>query len=179
MKAVSKEIGGELTDKETPIRRNIAMADALVTQPFEGIETVTDVLHYAARTWGTKNALGTRPVIKVVEEEKEMKKMVDGKQVKEMKKWKYLELGKYEYLSFKQVEEKVNVLAKAWLSLGLKTGEVFNVYAQTRYEPNSFVFGSTSDSLAPTARTGNSFSTRYCHSHSSLRLHTTLSESLV
>ena len=130
--SLSVEVSGTLTDVETPVRRNTKSKDALVTQPFEGIDTVTDVLSYAARTYGAKNAFGTRDVIAVHEEEKSVTKRIDGKDIVEKKKWKYFELGPYHYLSFQQAKVAVCEIANAFVELGLKKGEVFNIYAQTR-----------------------------------------------
>ena len=49
--------------------------DALVTHPLDGIDTVCDVLEYAARTHGTKDSYGWRDVIDIIEEKKEVKKV--------------------------------------------------------------------------------------------------------
>lgn len=136
---LSIEVSGTLTEHETPVRRNAKSKDALVTQPFEGIDTVTDVLFYAARTYGSKDALGTRRIVNVHEEEKKVKRKVDGEEREEVKKWKYFELGAFEYLSFADVKRCVVEIANAFVELGLKKGDVFNVYAQTR-SLYSFVF---------------------------------------
>jgi long-chain acyl-CoA synthetase len=131
-KLLSVEVSGTLTEEETPVRRNSKTKDALVTQPFEGIDTVTDVLFYAARTHGAKDAFGTRDILNIHEEEKTVKKTVDGKEKEEKKKWKYFELGTYEYLSFQQVKTTAVEIANAFIELGLKKGDIFNIYAQTR-----------------------------------------------
>ncbi|KAJ3917928.1 hypothetical protein F5877DRAFT_79474 [Lentinula edodes] len=41
------------------------------SQPFEGIETVYNILEYAARTHGTRRALGWHEIVDIHEEEKE------------------------------------------------------------------------------------------------------------
>ena len=71
--------------------------------------------------------------IDVHEEEKTITKKVDGEDKVETKKWKYFELGPYQYLSFQQVKTSVIEIANALVGLGLKKGDVFNIYAQTRY----------------------------------------------
>ncbi|KAF8651078.1 hypothetical protein AX16_004940 [Volvariella volvacea WC 439] len=116
---------------EGGIRRLAMTADKLVTQPFEGIDTVHDILEYAARTHGSRNALGWRDVVSIVEEEKEVKKVVDGKEVTEKKKWKYFQLSDYKYHSFIDVKELVSEVARGLLDLGITTNDVFNIYAQT------------------------------------------------
>jgi long-chain acyl-CoA synthetase len=131
-KALSVDVSGTLTADDTPVRRNTKTKDFLVTQPFEGIDTVADVLFYAARTHGTKDAFGTREVKDVHEEEKEVKRKVDGVEKIEKKKWKYFELGPYEYLSFREVKGVAVEIANAFVELGLRKGDVFNIYAMTR-----------------------------------------------
>lgn len=118
---------------EGPTRRLAITRDKLLTQPAEGIDTVRDVLEYAARTFGGKNALGWRDVVDVHEETKEVKKVVDGMEVVELKTWKYFELSDYKYLSFVEMEAQVTTLACALLDLGFAAGQVFNIFAQTRY----------------------------------------------
>jgi long-chain acyl-CoA synthetase len=118
---------------EGPTRRCYLSKDGLVTQPFEGIDTVYDIVLYAARTHGTRKALGWRDVVGVIEEEKEVKKVVEGKEVTEKKKWKYFELSDYKYINFVELKEAVSEIARALVSLGVTADDVFNVYAQTRY----------------------------------------------
>lgn len=117
---------------ETTIRRCAISADALVTQPIEGVDTVFDILSHAANRHGTRNALGWRDILEVVEEEKEVKKVVDGKEIKDKKIWKYFRLSDYKFFSFVEVKEVVSEIARAMLDLGITTDDVFNVYAQTR-----------------------------------------------
>ncbi|KAF4611844.1 hypothetical protein D9613_003770 [Agrocybe pediades] len=116
---------------EGPTRRCSLSKNGLVDRPFEGIDTVYDVVEYAARTHGNRKALGWRDIIRTIEEEKEVKKMVDGKEVTEKKKWKYFELSDYKYISFIELKEAVAEVGRALIHLGVATEDVFNVYAQT------------------------------------------------
>ena len=118
---------------EGPVHRCALAKDALVTQPFEGIDTVFDVVSYAARTHGSRNAVGWRDIVKIVEEEKEVKKVVDGKEVTEKKIWKFFELSDYKYMSYVEFKEAVSEVARALIQLGITKDDVFNLYAQTRY----------------------------------------------
>lgn len=117
---------------EGPIRRAVVAKDGLATQPGEGIETVYDIIEYAARTHGTRNALGTRDVVAIIEEEKEVKKVVDGKEVVEKKKWKYFQLSDYKFINFIELRDAVSEIARGLVDLGVTTDHVFNVYSQTR-----------------------------------------------
>jgi long-chain acyl-CoA synthetase len=94
---------------------------------------VYDILEYVARTHGTRNALGWRDIVDMHEESKEVKKMVDGKEVVETKKWKYFELSDYKYISYVQLKEQVSEIARGLVDLGITEKDVFNIYAQTRY----------------------------------------------
>ena len=123
---------GEAKAGETAIRRNAVTKDRLVIQPLEGIETVYDVIQFSARTHGTKSAMGWRDIIDVHEEQKDVKKTVDGKEVVEKKTWKYFQLSNYKYLNFVEVKATVDQIAAGLIELGIGKGEIFNVYAQTR-----------------------------------------------
>ncbi|KAG6908726.1 hypothetical protein DXG01_003571 [Tephrocybe rancida] len=116
---------------EGPIRRCTLAEQRLVTQPFEGIDTIHDIVSYAARTHGSRNAVGWRDIIKIVEEEKSVTKVVEGKEVTEKKKWKYFQLSDYKYLTFVELKEAVSEIARGLVELGVTTEHVFNVYAQT------------------------------------------------
>ena len=131
----SVEWGAEKAEDETRIRRSALSPDKLITQPWEGIDTVYDVLEYAARTHGTKNAYGYRNVVDIHEEEKEVKKVVGGKEITEKKTWKYFQLSEYKYLSFEQVKEAAREIAGGLLELGVQKTDVVNVYAATRCVP--------------------------------------------
>ena len=96
---------GNTTSGETPVRRLRMTKDKLTTQPLDSIESVPDILDYAARTHGTKDSFGWRDIVDIHEEKKEVKKMVGGKEVTETKTWKYFQLSDYKYISFVQVKE--------------------------------------------------------------------------
>jgi long-chain acyl-CoA synthetase len=116
----------------------------------DGIETAYDIVLHAARTHGNRNAFGWRDVVAVVEEEKEVTKVVDGQEVVEKKKWKYFELSDYKYMSYLDVKTGVSEIGRGLINLGLSKGDVFNVYAQT--SPNwqliSYGCGSVSVTIA-------------------------------
>ncbi|KZS88747.1 acetyl-CoA synthetase-like protein [Sistotremastrum niveocremeum HHB9708] len=127
----SVEVSDTAPSGETKIRRASQQVNGLIERPVDGVDTVTDVLNYAARVHGTKNAVGWREIIDVHEEEKEIKKNVGGKEVVEKKKWKYFQLGDYQYISFVQVKEAAQEIALGLVDLGIEKGQVFNIYAQT------------------------------------------------
>jgi long-chain acyl-CoA synthetase len=118
---------------ESGVRRLAISKDALVKQPSDGIETAYDILSHAARTHGNRDALGWRDIVNIVEEEKEVTKVVDGKEIVEKKKWKYFELSDYKYMSYLDIKAAVSEIGRGLVGLGVSKGDVFNVYAQTRY----------------------------------------------
>ena len=124
---------GEAKPGETRVRRLAMTKDTLTTKPPHGLETVCDVLDYAARTHGTKDSLGWRDIIDVHEEKKEVKKIVDGKEVTETKSWKYFQLSDYKFMSFIQVKEAAVEVAGGLLKLGIQRTDILNIYAATRY----------------------------------------------
>ncbi|KAF8331604.1 long-chain-fatty-acid-CoA-ligase [Amanita rubescens] len=127
----SVDVAPAANSSEGPVRRASITHRTLVTQPFEGIDTVYDILAYAARTHGTRSAVGWRDIISIHEEEKEVKKTVDGKEVTEKKKWKYFELSDYKYMNYIELKESVYSLARAFVDIGITVDDVFNVYSQT------------------------------------------------
>lgn len=129
----SVEIGPEPKQGEGKIRRNYVVAEGdLATRPMDGIDTVYDVLAYVDRTYGSKDAIGWRDIVKTHVEEKEITKVVGGKEVKEKKKWSYFELSGFKYLSFTDLRKNSEAIGRGLADLGLKKGNVFNIYASTR-----------------------------------------------
>lgn len=102
--------------------------------PAPGIETIHDIALYAARTHGKKNGFATRPVKRMVHEEKEVTKTnARGEKVKEKKKWTYYVLGGYEWMSYEQFLDKVRRVGSGLRELGVGGEEetMFNIYAST------------------------------------------------
>lgn len=130
--AGSVEVGDEQVQGGSRPRRLAITKDRFITQPLEGINTVHDVLEYAARTHGAKNALGWRDIVAVHEEQKEVKKTVGGKEVTETKTWKYFELSDYKYYTFLEIKEGASEVARGLVDLGITTEDIVNVYAATQ-----------------------------------------------
>lgn len=116
---------------ESGIRRAAHTKDRLLTEPYEGIKTVADILDYNARTHGERPAMGWRDILEVIEEEKEITKTIDGKETKQKKVWKYFKLSSYQYISYIELRQRAIDIAKGLLELGVNKGEVWNIYAST------------------------------------------------
>ncbi|KAF7974622.1 hypothetical protein HWV62_11600 [Athelia sp. TMB] len=121
----------EVESQGEKCRRLAITADKLVTQPQEGIETTSDIIDYAARTHGTKDAFGWRDIVEVHTEEKDVKKIIGGKEVTEKKQWQYFQLSDYKYISFVEIQSRVSELARGLVHYGITTENVFNMYAST------------------------------------------------
>lgn len=128
----SVEVGPQAEPGQSRTRRITIAENALSTQPMEGIDTVYDVLAYAARKYGPRNAAGARDIVRTHEEEKEIKKVVDGKETVQKKKWQYFELSEFKYTTYTQLKEHSDAIGKGLADIGLKRGDIFNIYAGTR-----------------------------------------------
>jgi long-chain acyl-CoA synthetase len=67
----------------------------------------------------------------MVEEEKEVKKMVSGEEVVEKKRWLYYELSDYRFLSYKELAALVRDAGSALVETGHSKDTIFNIYAST------------------------------------------------
>lgn len=116
---------------ESGIRRAAHTKDKLLTEPFPGVNTVCDVLDYAARTHGDRPGMGWRDVVDIVEEEKEIVKTINGKEEKQMKKWKYFKLSAFKWVNYIEIKDACYEIAKGLLELGIQKDEIWNTYAAT------------------------------------------------
>ncbi|KAJ9110900.1 hypothetical protein QFC19_001409 [Naganishia cerealis] len=118
---------------ETRARRSYCVTE-LVTGPAPGIETVHDIARYAARTHGGKRAYASRPVLRMVDEEKDVVKTTPaGDRITEKKKWTYYVLGAFQWISYDQFLQKAVSVGSGLRELGVgDEGEtMFNIYAST------------------------------------------------
>ncbi|PPQ70431.1 hypothetical protein CVT25_004303 [Psilocybe cyanescens] len=125
------EVAPPAREGESGIRRLEVCKDRLVTSPAEGVETVPDIIDYAARVHGTGRALGWRDILDVHEETKEVKKFVDGQEQTEKKTWKYFELSEYKYIDYLQLKEAISEVARALVDLGITKDDVVDLFAET------------------------------------------------
>ncbi len=155
------QVSGETTVDETSVRRNPRNVNGLTTQPFEGIDTVTDVLNYAARFHGDKDAHGTRDIVALHEEEKEIKKTIDGKEVVQKRKWQYFELGPYKYTSYVQIKGAANEIALGFIELGIAKDQNIQYLRRNQVHLHicHFPIGDIYNLRVLTARIGSSCST--------------------
>lgn len=140
--------GVKAKDGETVPRRNIRTKDALESTPEPDIKTLYDIVKRASEKYGNAKALGKRKLIKLHEENKKVKKVVDGKEQEVDKKWTYYELSEYNYLSFSEYEKLVLNVGSAFRALGLEPRkDRVHIFAATHPHWLAIAHGSHSQAL--------------------------------
>ena len=130
---MEKQFSIQYGPEDEGIRRSIISPNELLSSPVEGVKTLYDVLQYSARTYGARNAMGVRKIENIIEEEKEVTKVVNGEETKEIKKWKYFQLSGYSWLSYEQVVEETRIIGSGLVKLGLQKDSKVTIFASTRY----------------------------------------------
>lgn len=102
-------------------------------EPAPGIDTVHDVLLYAARTHGKKKGFAARDIDRTITEEKEVTKTIGGKEQTEKKQWNYFKLKPFEWWTYEDMLANVRQVGSGLRSLGVGgEGETyFNIYGST------------------------------------------------
>ncbi|KAI9315214.1 hypothetical protein BX666DRAFT_1960409 [Dichotomocladium elegans] len=130
MKTFSIEVGKDQPNA-TRVRRSILAADNVVRVPATDVHTLYDVFQNSVRRCGNRNAFGWRDVEQIVEEEKEVVKVVEGVEKKEKKVWKYFQLSGYQYLTYKEASDRVHDLGAGLYALGLRERAKLEIFAPT------------------------------------------------
>lgn len=130
---MEKQYSIEVGPEGERIRRSILSPNELLSTPADKVNTLYDVLQYSVKTHGTKNAFGTRKIEKIVEEEKEITKVVNGEETKETKKWKYFQLSGFSWLSYEEVAKEAGQIGSGLVKLGLQKDAKVTIFASTRY----------------------------------------------
>ncbi|ORX89441.1 acetyl-CoA synthetase-like protein [Basidiobolus meristosporus CBS 931.73] len=129
----SVPVGEETPTSGKPHRYYETQHD-LLKQPIPEIATLYDVLQYSARTYQDQEALGYRKVVKVISEEKLVKKNVGGEIQEELKTWNYFQLSHYNWYSYKEASNICSSLAAGLLQLGLGPQAKVLLFAKTSVE---------------------------------------------
>lgn len=77
----SVPVGEAARKGEGRARRCYLSPDKLSDLPAEEVEVIYDILQRSAQIYANKNAVGWRDVIRMIDEEKEVKKMMGGREV--------------------------------------------------------------------------------------------------
>ncbi|KAJ3253152.1 long-chain fatty acid-CoA ligase [Boothiomyces macroporosus] len=128
---------GESTPTEGKVRRSctIQKENRLLTVPHESVKTLYDVLQYAVKKYPASSHLfGQRDLVRIVEEEKQVTKIVNGVEKTETKTWKFFEMGPYKYLTYRDVADMATKIGAGLVKLGLKAQDKVNIFASTSQE---------------------------------------------
>jgi len=139
--------GCRKVDGETIPRRNPAAKDKLHTSPSEDVRTVYDILKRSSGKYGNAKALGYRTLVKTHDEVKQIKKVVDGKETTQDKKWTYFELSGYNYISFVEYEKLVHNVGAGFRALGMKSQDRVHIFAATSPWWLAIAHGASSQSM--------------------------------
>eukprot|EP01089_Gocevia_fonbrunei_P013584 TRINITY_DN350_c0_g1_i1.p1 TRINITY_DN350_c0_g1~~TRINITY_DN350_c0_g1_i1.p1 ORF type:complete len:705 (-),score=190.95 TRINITY_DN350_c0_g1_i1:91-2205(-) len=101
---------GEKKEGETRVRRSILRENALVTEPFPGVQTLYDVFQHGVKVAGDKPCFGTRPIGK------------DG------------EAGDYQWETYSQINKRAANVGSGLIELGAKPGDRIGFYSENRAE---------------------------------------------
>ncbi|GAA5823706.1 hypothetical protein JCM10212_003715, partial [Sporobolomyces blumeae] len=124
-------VGPEALPGQGRVRRCHLSPDQLVTTPHKDIRVLADVLPYVVSKYGNIESFGQRAVVDTVKEDKEVTKVVGGKEVKETKTWSYFTLGPYTWWTYNEFAEIVKHAQGGLVKAGCSKDTVFNLYAAT------------------------------------------------
>ena len=139
--------GVKKVDGETIPRRNVRTRDELKVTPEEGVNTIFDIVTRSSQKFGNAKALGKRKLLETHEETKKVKKMVDGKEQEQDKKWTYYELSPYEYFSFVEYEQLVLKIGSGFRKLGMQAQDRVHIFAATHPHWLGMAHGAGSQSM--------------------------------
>ncbi|KAM8800210.1 long-chain-fatty-acid--CoA ligase 4 isoform 1-T1 [Eudromia elegans] len=123
-KAMAKRLKAKpVSDKPGSPYRSVAHLDSLAHINIPGADTLDKLFDHALARFGKKDCLGTREILS---EENEMQP--NGKVFKK------LILGTYKWLSYEEVNQKVNHLGSGLAALGLTPRSTVAIFCETRAE---------------------------------------------
>lgn len=131
MKNYTIEVGPEQHNGGR-IRRNVMATEGIYRVPTPQVHTLYDVLQNSAKKFATRNAFGYRTLERMVEEQKEVTKIIDGAETKQMKKWSYFQLSGYEYVTFAEVGQLAHDIGAGFKFLGLSNKAKVEIFAPTK-----------------------------------------------
>lgn len=106
-------------------------AGGLITRPSEDVSTVYDLIKRTTTLYGSKQAVGSRKLIKTHTEKKKVPKTVDGEVVHVEKEWTYYELSDYSFLTYNEYFTSALQVGAGLRKLGLSPGDKVHIFAAT------------------------------------------------
>lgn len=143
---------------ETPVRRTPTCINGLHDKPAnrrfgeketigEEITTIYKLVKWAALAYGDSQCMGSRKLVNTHVETKKVKKMVDGEEREVDKNWTYFELGHYEFITFKEYEQRTLDVGAGLRALGLNAGDRVHIFAATSQNWLAMSHGAASQSM--------------------------------
>jgi len=132
-KCLTVEVGPTEVQGETRIRRSALSAKRLMSSPDDDVKTLYDVVNYSVKVRPNLNAIGYRKVVKIIEEEKEITKIVGGEEVKEKKTWKFFQMSGYHWLTYKDAKQVIDSIGCGLRKFGVNPKDKMTVFGATRY----------------------------------------------
>lgn len=106
-------------------------AEGLARVPHHNVHTLYDVLNYTSKRFPDRKGFGFRKVEKMIDEEKEVSKFINGEEVKEKKIWKYFQMSAYHYLTYKEAYRLTHDVGAGFAHLGLKEKSKIEIFSPT------------------------------------------------
>jgi long-chain acyl-CoA synthetase len=128
---------GTATEVDGKIRRSymLPFGEGLLTSPHKTVKTLYDILLYGSREFpADKPLFGSRKLLRLVEEEREVTKVIGGVETKEMKKWTYQELSPYQWISYLDVLNSAIEIGAGLVNLGLRKNDKVTIFHSTSKE---------------------------------------------
>ncbi|KAF1803842.1 hypothetical protein V8B55DRAFT_1509200 [Mucor lusitanicus] len=144
---VSTTVGSK-SEGESFVHRSVLAQDEIVDTPAQGVHTLYDVLQYSVKRRGDKQAMGFRRLEKMVSEDKEVTKVVDGVETKQIKTWKYFQLSAYHYITYNELSDMVHEIGSGLLHYGLAAQSRIEIFAPTSVEWLSVAHGAFTQNIA-------------------------------
>ncbi|KAL5315222.1 hypothetical protein ACEPPN_017873 [Leptodophora sp. 'Broadleaf-Isolate-01'] len=132
---------------QTVPRRNARASGELLSKPDENISTLFDIVEQSALQYGDRKALGSRKIIRMHNETKKVKKLVNGELQEVDKKWSYFELSGYEYMSFTGYHKLALEVGAGFRQLGLASPDRVHMFASTSAHWLATAHGAISQSM--------------------------------
>ncbi|KAI8987572.1 hypothetical protein BDF20DRAFT_850951 [Mycotypha africana] len=147
METFSVEINTAAVPGEGPVHRSILSPHQLVATPADGVNTLCDVLNYAATHYPDRHGFGYRSLENTITKEKKVTKIVNGVEKVEKKKWTYFQLSDYKYCTYKEAKETVQWIGLGLIKLGMRKGDKVQLSASTSLEWMFLAHGAFSQAL--------------------------------
>ncbi|PSR99131.1 hypothetical protein BD289DRAFT_458689 [Coniella lustricola] len=116
---------------ETKPRIHPQAINGLVTRPHPDVDTVYSLVSRSAKVYANERCIGTRQLIRVHDEIKQVPKLVDGKQEMVEKKWQFFELSDYAYMTYAEYQTYILSLAAGLRKLGMQRNDKVHMFAST------------------------------------------------